>query len=150
VGEVQTRVWGLTHIAAGENRLYCSDNCKTACPVYNQNDWPKGFKPATSREAQPVLRQVVLERDKYTCQICYKSIPDVELHCHHILGYTQHRAYAEDPDNCVSLCKKCHKKAHKLPGCNYRDLRYKEPTIEARTQIIKKRQRGLKSIKKSL
>jgi len=129
VREVLSRIRAL-QISIGEGRLYCSGNCKLACPVYNMHIWPRGFKPATSREAQPILRQVVLERDDYKCQICYKCIPDIELHCHHILGYKQHRAYAEDPDNCVSLCKKCHKKVHKLPGCNYKDLRCKEPSTK--------------------
>lgn len=142
VQEVAARI-GCLNENGGEGRLYCSENCKAACPTYNTHLWPKGFKPASSREAQPVLRQLVLKRDDCTCQICYKSIPDVELHCHHILGYKQNRAYAEDPDNCVSLCKKCHKKVHKLPGCNYQDLRCNDTATEKVEAVSSTNQRNI-------
>lgn len=131
---VNAKIAALKGNQAGESRNYCSDKCKAACPTYNQQLFPKDFKHTSSREAQPILRQFVLERDNYTCQICFKNIPDIELHCYHILGYKQNRAYAEDPDNCASLCKACHtiKKGHKLPGCNYKDLRCKNPTAALR------------------
>jgi hypothetical protein len=53
-----------------EMRLYCSQQCKDNCPIYNQKLYSKDFKPATSREVQPQLRQLVFERDNYTCQRC--------------------------------------------------------------------------------
>ena len=56
----------------GEARLYCTDQCKYACPTYYQHLYPKGHKTATSREVQPELRQMVLARDNYTCQNCNK------------------------------------------------------------------------------
>lgn len=54
------------------------------------------------------IRQKVLERDKYTCQIC-GSVSDTKLHIHHILkrveGGTDHL------DNLLTVCVGCHKKA---------------------------------------
>jgi len=28
-----------------------------------------------------------------------------------------------DVDKCITFCKYCHKKVHKIPGCEYKDLR---------------------------
>jgi hypothetical protein len=75
----------------GEGRLYCSEACKQACPIYKQLLYPKGFKAATSREVQPELRQMVLARDNYICQRCDKTKDElseegIALHCHHLEG----------------------------------------------------------------
>ena len=86
--------------------------------------FPRGFKKATSREVQPELRQMVLERDGWTCQRCEET--EVELHCHHITGILQNPIESADMDNCITLCKKCHKEVHKKDGCKYIELRCKE------------------------
>jgi uncharacterized Zn-finger protein len=122
---VQLRIRALTGrgTAAEECRLYCSDGCKLACPIYNQNIWPKGYKKASSREVDPLLRQMCLKLDDYTCQLCYKTIDQVELHCHHEKGVRLNPIFANDIDNTITLCKKCHKKVHSKWGCRYIDLR---------------------------
>lgn len=120
---VNARINCLEGKGAGECRLYCSEGCKTACPIYNQVLWPKGFKDATSREVQPELRQLVLERDDYTCQKCGKIIEDVELHCHHIDPVANNPIESADVDNCVTFCINCHKEVHKQSGCKYHELR---------------------------
>ena len=108
----------------GGLRFYCSEGCKFACPVYNQKKYPKGFKKATSRESNPILRQLVLKRDNYTCQQCGATIGDkVQLHCHHVLPATQNPMTANDPDNCTTYCKKCHIEVHKTPGCKNHELK---------------------------
>jgi 5-methylcytosine-specific restriction endonuclease McrA len=121
VPAVRTRLDTLHGRATGENNLYCSENCKKACPTYGQKLYPKGFKPATSREVHPELRKLVLKRDKYTCQICNEK--EQELHCHHITGVELNPIESADVDNCITLCKTCHKQVHKLPGCGYYELR---------------------------
>ena len=108
-----------------ESKFYCSDGCKSACPVYYQKKYPKGFKTSSSREVQPELRQLVLERDDYTCQKCNKTIDDVELHCHHITGVVQNPIESADVDNCITFCIKCHKNMHSKKGCTYNDLQCK-------------------------
>ena len=111
-----------------ESRLYCSENCKQECPIYNQKVWPKGFKLATSREIQPELRQMVLKRDNYTCQKCNKHQDKLKtgLHCHHLEGIRWEPLESADMDKCITLCKDCHKAVHKLPDCGYNDLKCKE------------------------
>lgn len=118
--QVLRRIQVLEGQQEGNCFLYCSDACKKACPTYNQKLYPKGFKKATSREVQPELRKLVLERDNWTCQKCGEV--DVELHCHHITGVEQNPIESADMDNCLTLCKDCHKVVHKQEGCRYVDL----------------------------
>ena len=109
--------------AAGESRLYCSQNCKKSCPTFRKISWPEGYKPATSREVQPQLRQMRLEIDDYTCQKCGKTIDEAELHCHHYTGTMQNPIESADLDNTITVCKKCHKWVHTQEGCRYFELR---------------------------
>lgn len=104
-----------------EGKLYCSDNCRTACPTYNKHKLPNNNKPATSREVQPQLRKLVLERDNWMCQKCGST--DSELHCHHIDPVINNPVESADVDNCITLCKDCHIKIHGLTGCAYHELR---------------------------
>ena len=123
--EVRSRLVAINTLNQGENRLYCSENCKQSCPTYRQQKYPKGFKKATSREVSTYLRQMVFERDNWICQKCGKTIEEVPLHCHHIKGYAQNKILANDVDNCITLCKECHSEIHKHYGCRYIDLRCK-------------------------
>jgi len=120
VGQVTNRLQGTE--ANDNNYIYCSEECKQECPTYNQKKYPKGFKPASSREVDPTLRQLVLERDNYTCQKCGKY-ENVKLHCHHIIPVINSPMEANDSDNCITLCKECHMKVHKTPDCQYSQLR---------------------------
>ena len=124
--EVQNRISALIgrEGSRGELRVYCSDGCKKACPIFRKKEWPEGFKPATSREVQAELRQMVLERDDWTCQKCEET--DAELHCHHITGVVQNPIESADIDNCITFCKNCHKWAHQQEGCRYHDLKCQE------------------------
>lgn len=124
--EVTIRLNAIDHLNKGEGRLYCSDNCKQACPTYGQVNYPKGFKHATSREVSTYLRQMVLERDNWTCQICGKTIKETQLHCHHMDPVAQNPIFQNDMDSCITLCKGCHKSVHKQIGCRYIDLRCKK------------------------
>jgi 5-methylcytosine-specific restriction endonuclease McrA len=105
----------------GHGYIYCSEGCKLACPVFQQHKWFKNFSPGgTSREVQPELRQLVLERDNYTCQKCGSV---TELHCHHIEGIYQNPIESADIDNCITFCKECHIEVHSQKGCTYNDMK---------------------------
>ena len=109
----------------GGRNLYCSDGCKKSCPTYHMIKYEKGFRQNTSREVQPELRKLVLERDNWTCQKCGKSKDEdinIVLHCHHIDPVKNNPIESADMDNCITLCKECHKEAHKRKGCRYSDL----------------------------
>lgn len=123
--QVRNRIQVFNGTISGEQRFYCSENCKQACPIFNQKKWPKDFKQATSREVVPLLRQLVLERDNWTCQKCGTTTEMAQLHVHHIIPYAQNKMQANDPDSCITLCKKCHEKVHQQDGCKYSDLKCK-------------------------
>ena len=104
-----------------ESRLYCSNACKNACPVFNM----KGGTPNQTRHAridQPDLRKLVLERDGYTCQQC-GSIES--LVCHHIIPVSFDPIESADVDNCITLCESCHELAH-TGACSRVNLKCKE------------------------
>ena len=126
--QVTNRIRSLDGQITGEGRFYCSDDCKQECPIYQQKLWPKGFKPATSREVQPELRQMCFKRDDYICQKCGKSQDelDVGLQCHHIEGIRWEPLESADLDKVITFCKICHIEVHKQPDCGYYDLRCKE------------------------
>ena len=105
-----------------ESRFYCSDGCKDSCPIFHKVLYPKGFKQATSREVQPELRKLVLERDNWECIKCGAGVEE-KLHCHHLEGIEINPLMSADTDMCITLCKKHHIEAHKQRGCQYYDLR---------------------------
>jgi len=118
--QLYNRMGSLSGRYNGENRLYCSNECKDLCPIYGQRINYKDnniTKPDTSRPVQPELRQMVLERDNYTCQICGSS---EDLHCHHITGVEINPVESTDIDNCITLCYTCHNKVHSGGQCGVR------------------------------
>jgi hypothetical protein len=118
--EVNNRLKGIN--GSGGLNLYCSSNCKRECPTYRQRLYSKGFKHITSREVQPELRKLAFERDNWSCVKCKNT---KNLQCHHIDPVVNNPLESADVDNCVTLCKGCHKETHKLPGCTYKELRCK-------------------------
>jgi len=118
---VSHRIAGLEGKTRGENRLYCSKECKHLCPIYKKVKYSaeETNTKQLSREVQPELRQMVFERDEWTCIKCGET---VGLQCHHIDGILWNPIESADIDICVTFCVKCHKEAHKDEGCRYVDL----------------------------
>jgi 5-methylcytosine-specific restriction endonuclease McrA len=73
-----------------------------------------------TREIQPELRNMVLERDNNQCVKCGNK---ENLQCHHILPAATDPIESADMDNCITLCKDCHKEVHQQDGCRYGQLR---------------------------
>ena len=122
--EVSNRVQCIKRSDGSEKRFYCpGDGCRSQCSIYYQNLFPKGYKPATSREVQPELRQLCFLRDDYTCQRCGSKD---NLHCHHIEGININPLESADIDLTVTVCKDCHKWIHKQKDCRYIDLQCKK------------------------
>ena len=116
---IKRKISSINGKGSGESNLYCSDECKKACPTYRQVKYPKDFKINTSREVQPELRKLVLKRDDYTCQKC--NTTNVELHCHHYEGIEVNPVESADMDQCITLCKKCHNEVHRKDKCGMKD-----------------------------
>lgn len=119
INAVYSRLKGIE--GKSESRFYCSGlGCRSQCSIFHRIKYPKGFKNGSSREVQPELRKLVFERDAYACQKCGATSP---LHCHHIDPVANNPLESADMDNCITLCKPCHKEAHEIPGCSGQELR---------------------------
>lgn len=121
--DITERIKAINGKGRGERRLYCSEGCKKSCSIYGRRKFPKGFRKGTAREVQPDLRKMVLLRDSFQCQKCSASGPTIQLHCHHITGIVKNPIESADVDNCITLCKSCHKEVHTWNGCKYQELR---------------------------
>jgi hypothetical protein len=117
--QTRNRIEGIDH--NDTHRFYDSNFCKKECPIFGKHKHYKGQEGYSSREVQPELRQMRFAIDDYTCQKCEQH--GGSLHCHHYEGIEQNPIESADLDMCITLCKKCHKFVHTLPGCNYYDLR---------------------------
>ena len=118
--QVVKRIAAIEGRTTGEQKFYCSDECKNSCPSFNQIKYPKGFKSKPIRQEilDPELRAMILDRDHYQCQICESN---EKLEIHHIEGVANNPIIANDADNCIIVCHNCHKGIHKQPGCTSAD-----------------------------
>ena len=132
--EIVSRINALNGKLLGEHRLYCSDNCKKECPIFRQQIRAKdeiNKNSNTSREVQPELRQMRFELDNYICQKCNKHQDELEvgLQCHHLEGILWEPLESADIDKCITYCKNCHKKVHKIEGCKYYEMKCKKVEV---------------------
>lgn len=66
-------------------------------------------------------RAFILKRDGYMCQECKKYGKRVEATTvHHIKTVEEHPELAFDNKNLISLCAKCHNKAHPEKGGGFK------------------------------
>jgi len=131
---VQHRIRALNSSDGAECRLYCSEECKSVCPIFHKHKFQEEHpmkNESSSREVQPELRQMVFERDEYTCIRCGKQQSDLDivLHCHHMEGIQQNPIESADMDMCVTVCRDCHEEIHKQKDCRYVDLQCKTGEI---------------------
>ena len=122
---IRQRIGALEGRIRGEQRLYCSKECKKLCPTFGKVKYSaeETNTKKLSREVQAELRQLVFERDNWTCIKCGEI---KALQCHHLKGILWEPIESADVDMCVTLCTKDHKKVHKKPGYRYSDLQCKK------------------------
>lgn len=116
----KNRVTSLEGKEGGENRLYCSDECKNLCPIFHQNKYPKGFKNYNdgSRCNQARVRQILLdiqfdELGFNWCDQCGEIFKPEELYFHHNLPIGDE---PNEYDNASHYMLKCFKH-HDHRGC---------------------------------
>lgn len=119
---VKNRVNAINGTHHGEAHLYCSTECKEACPIYNAK-YNSVSKNSRDDFRFPEWSNTVKERDRYVCQKCGNK---ENLYAHHILPIATHPQLADDVNNGITLCKECHSEVHQLEGCRYNQLRKKK------------------------
>lgn len=106
--------------APGEGNFYCSDTCKTSCPVFGKVGF--NFRRKKRKPKQRVayrarscnnktLKQLQCDEAGHNhCERC-GDIIDVELH--HTLPVAKFGPEAISPSGHILLCKRCHILLHK-------------------------------------
>jgi len=95
----------LGHKAFGNNDLKGSNN-----PNWKGGITPKNLSLRTSKK-YIAWRQIIFERDKFTCQRCGDK-KGGNLHAHHIKSFSKYPKIRLKIENGITLCEKCHKKIH--------------------------------------
>lgn len=100
--------------------IFCSNKCyhehNTGENVYNWN--PETNELYRIRHSRNYLdwRNLIYERDNYTCQACGKK--GCRLNAHHINGFANNINLRLNIDNGITLCKGCHQEYHTIYGVN--------------------------------
>lgn len=123
--DVCGRIYSLTGKAKGEHNLYCSEECKNNCGVFNQQTWPKNHKPHKINKSiwytdaeLSIWRDAVLKRENHICEYCGKPATIA----HHSKAKKLEPFFALDPDYGVACCEKCHYKYGHQGECNTANL----------------------------
>jgi len=77
----------------------------------------KRYEHGNSTMEYKEWRMAVFQRDNFTCQCCgarSKAGKPVYLEAHHLKGWAEYPALRFVVKNGVTLCKECHKLAHKI------------------------------------
>jgi 5-methylcytosine-specific restriction endonuclease McrA len=133
--QVRNRIAAIQGQTRGESHLYCSEGCKSRCPVYRKSPSRAGdlteYNPfstkSASRPDQAQLRQMVLDLYGHVCARCGET---EGLIAHHIDPVIRNPIESLDLDNCVILCEGCHDEAHRLPGCSRIALTCKQQKLQ--------------------
>jgi hypothetical protein len=100
---------------------FCSNKCmedwlSTALRGENHYNWKGGVsgerKLEMSRREYMEWRRLVFEHDHYTCQKCGDKRGH-NLQAHHIERWVDNHALRFDVNNGITLCRDCHKAAHR-------------------------------------
>ena len=105
-----------------EQHFYCSNNCKSKCPVYYSKPvFDKSKKNYPTEQQLKIFREIVLSRDNYKCRYCGEKA----VHVHHIYPVKNCPEFSLDVDYGLSVCHKCHNiYAHK-DECSFYKIAYK-------------------------
>ena len=76
----------------------------------NHPNWKGGITSENSLERikfRKMMQKLIFERDNYKCQICETT---GKLQIDHIASWAEFKELRFEPDNCRTLCAKCHYK----------------------------------------
>ncbi len=118
--EVKSRSLSYRGMIGGENNFYCSDSCRSSCPIFGaRSDHqdrrlapPKSEKKKTRSCQTRSLKQLQCDDKGYTyCERCGDFMPEL----HHTIPVSENPSEAMNPAAHILLCVGCHVNLHK--GC---------------------------------
>lgn len=125
IAAANNRVYAILGQVRGEMNFYCSDECKSSCPVYLKKIDP--FRKKDSPERDPMWAYAVKARDGHKCIKCGET---KNLRAHHIDPVGLVPELVNDIDNGVTLCEKCHREVHRTEGCTIKYIRDNRVEVE--------------------
>jgi len=115
-----------------EYHLYCSQECKDSCPLYNVNVSQlitqqrlknNNLVKEDFKRIQQELRSYFLKlRNPNRCELCEEEFNQKDLILHHIVPVAIEHMFEADEDNVIFICKDCHSKTHQIDGCQNNQL----------------------------
>ena len=120
-GAVSDRVKALVGEKRGEQRLYCSGECKDLCPIHNAKNTPKHLRPAAkqSRCHQATNRKALIaaQKEKFGTNHCERcGVEGKSLDLHHGILVSENHKESDNMAHQLLLCKDCHLAAHHPNG----------------------------------
>jgi len=93
------------------NSKFCSKHCWGKHRIGEKNsNWRGGITDSTTEERNRFnreLREIILTRDNYICQIC-QSENSGNLQIDHIKSWAKYPELRFDINNCRTVCRPCH------------------------------------------
>lgn len=110
---VINRILSLDGKQQGECRLYCSDNCKASCTIFNTKWLPRVLTKANLRCHQNTNRKMLiqLQFDEYGynfCEVYGEEMKASKLTLHHNHMVVFHPKEADNMAHQILVCKKHH------------------------------------------
>lgn len=118
IASIQNRIQSLKGNMPGENRLYCSEECKRLCTVFKVTTDIYAVAEKVERNAS--WSKKVKRRANWECERCGAK---KALEAHHEIPLKINSSLNKEMDNGICLCRDCHKKAHSQEGCTLEYLR---------------------------
>jgi hypothetical protein len=121
--QINNRIKAYAGKLRGEQNFYCSDKCKSECPIYGARSRSKGSSSEeNNRNAAMVnsrrcktkeLKQ--LQCDRYGSSYCEKCGDTIDVELHHTVMISDNPKMASNPAGHMLLCYGCHLEIHN--GC---------------------------------
>jgi len=129
---IYQRIAALDVNQSGGTFLYCSNECKKECTLYNVNSTSlvNQFLRTTkipdfdyTQDEYNTWRAEVLKRADYVCEYCQE---EKATDCHHIKPQKLEPFFSLDPDYGLACCEKCHYKHGHKDECSTGQLAIKQ------------------------
>ncbi len=71
-------------------------------------EWWRAYNAYLKTSHWQAVRRKVIQRDGFTCQLCFRRVTETDAHVHHLSYDTYNLIGMSLPAECVALCRSCH------------------------------------------